>query len=154
MSTATVLLLGLALPLWGSERPDMEANGFKYVGGADPQGLGVQKTASSPQLGEVTIIASLFHGRVDTFIVRTECSPERLTAALKTVPCCNERRGEYRCSPKEPTNPFAAKVCGNTIILWKEGDPETLRQANLGCRLAQEIYRREQEAKPDAGNRP
>jgi hypothetical protein len=80
MSAATVLLLGLALPLWGSEQPAIEAHAFRYMGGADPQGLGVQKTDSSPQLGDVTILASLFHGRLVTFLLQTKCSPEQLTA--------------------------------------------------------------------------
>lgn len=149
-----MVFLGLSLPIWGLNRGDLEAQGFKLSMTDDPRALGMDKKSSSQQLGEVSIMGILFPDRLEGFILDTKCSPEQLTAALKTVTYCKEKKGEFHCGPKEPTNPFAAKVCGSAIMLWKEGNPETLRQVNMGCQLGQDLYRRAQEAKPDAGTHP
>jgi hypothetical protein len=155
MSPATFLLLGIALPLWGSSQGSMEAQGFSVMpGDGDQKGVAMRRRDAAPRLGAVDVLASLRATHLDALMLQTKCSPEQLADALKTVTYCKEMKGEYLCEPSEPTNPFVARVCGRSIMLWMEGDPETLRQVNLGCQLAQSMYKEAQEAKPDAGRRP
>ncbi len=155
MSLATFLLLGVALPLWGSSQDTMEAQGFAAMpGDGDQKGVAMRRRDTAPRLGAVEVLASLRATYLDALMLQTKCSPEQLAGALKTVAYCKEKKGEYRCEPKDPTNPFVARVCGSSIMLWKEGDLETLRQVNLGCQLAQSMYKEAREAKPHAGSRP
>jgi len=98
------------------------------------------------RVGTVDATAFLREIGLDTLILRTTCSPEQLVDALKTVIYCKEKKGEYRCEPKEPTNPFVARVCGNMIMLWNDSDPETRRQVDMGCELSQKLYERDQKA--------
>ncbi len=155
MSPATFLLLGIALPLWGSSQGSMEAQGFCAMpGDGDQKGVAMRRRDTAPSFGTVDVLASLRASHLDALMLQTKCSPEQLATALKTVAYCKEKKGEYRCEPKETTNLFVARVCGSTIMLWKEGDPETLRQVNMGCQLAQSMYKEAQEVKPDIGARP
>jgi hypothetical protein len=151
MNSAIVMILGVTLPLWGSSRAQLEAQGFR-VRIEEPGGVSMWKREKLASLGPMLVHALLFEDKMDMVAIETERPPEQLATSLKAETYCSVDAEKYSCKPKAGgIPPFAARVCGNTVFLWLDSDPEAARQVSMGCSLAENAFRRGQQTKREAG---